>query len=347
MADGPVKFVGNLVDDLNVINVSKYGRDFSIINVPYAFKLLMQELKTMNIQMRIITEENVDQIMSLTKGDDVKKLTHEAFINVEQVRNMVKREEHQIKNKEAPIIKEKTPEPEAYKVPDWLEWQDDTGTPVSMTPEDDDGTSVQVTLGKNQYRHEPGDIVVFEGDTEPRERYEIIKFDPEEMKYITQAVSGDFKGKYRDSWEDELITPEPVSPDYNPYGPPGATPDTDSPDFFEWQKQQESKKLAEDDSPDFFEWEKQQEAKKLAENEKGVDTYMPQQVETPEESIESEKELGSATDEKEEEAEKILKTVSSLNEQKTEGLDLLLPKEEEDKSKEEEEEDSSKTKKIT
>ena len=88
--------------------------------------------------------------MSLTKGDDVKKLTHEAFINVEQVRNMVKREEHQIKNKEAPIIKEKTPEPEAYKVPDWLEWQDDTGTPVSMTPEDDDGTSVQVNLRKNQ-----------------------------------------------------------------------------------------------------------------------------------------------------------------------------------------------------
>ena len=28
MADGPVKFTGNLVDDLNVINVSKYGRDF-------------------------------------------------------------------------------------------------------------------------------------------------------------------------------------------------------------------------------------------------------------------------------------------------------------------------------
>ena len=61
---------------------------------------------------------------------------------------MVKREEHQIKNKAAPIIKEKTPEPEAYKVPDWLEWQDDTGTPVSMTPEDDDGTSVQVILEK-------------------------------------------------------------------------------------------------------------------------------------------------------------------------------------------------------
>ena len=54
MADGPVKFVGNLVDDLNVVNVSKYGRDFSIIKVPYAFKLMMQELQAMNVQMRII-----------------------------------------------------------------------------------------------------------------------------------------------------------------------------------------------------------------------------------------------------------------------------------------------------
>ena len=52
---------------------------FSIINVPYAFKLLIQELQTMNVQMRVITEDNVDQLMSLTKGDDVEKLTHQRF----------------------------------------------------------------------------------------------------------------------------------------------------------------------------------------------------------------------------------------------------------------------------
>ena len=50
-ADGPIKFVGNLIEDLNVVNISKFGRDFSVVKVPYAFKLLMQELKTMNIQM--------------------------------------------------------------------------------------------------------------------------------------------------------------------------------------------------------------------------------------------------------------------------------------------------------
>ena len=357
MADGPVKFTGNLVDDLNVINVSKYGRDFSIINVPYAFKLLIQELQTMNVQMRVITEDNVDQLMSLTKGDDVEKLTHQRFFNLEQVRNHVNSQEHQLKNKAAPIIKEKTPEPEAYKVPDWLEWQDDTGTPVSMTPEDDDGTSVQVNLRKDQYRHEPGDIVVFESDTEPRERYEIIKFDPEEMKYITQAVSGDFKGKYRDSWEDELITPEPESPDYNLYGPPGATPDPDSPDFFEWQKQQEAKKLAEEQG--FREYAvKEDEPLPLSVDSTMDEDDTPQYPQRPKQTLEEsdspdvvyERELGSASKEKEEDAENILKTVSSINDKKiNKGLDLLVPKEEDEgkKDEDEDEDDSSKTKKIT
>ena len=44
----------NLNGNYNVKNVSKHGRDFSVISVPYSFKLLMQELQAMNIQMRII-----------------------------------------------------------------------------------------------------------------------------------------------------------------------------------------------------------------------------------------------------------------------------------------------------
>ena len=41
MADGPVKFVNNLDNNLNIVNISKFGRDFSIVRVPYAFKLLL------------------------------------------------------------------------------------------------------------------------------------------------------------------------------------------------------------------------------------------------------------------------------------------------------------------
>ena len=75
MADGPIKFVTNKDESLNIVNISRFGRSFSIIRVPYAFKLLYQELQAMNIQMRIITDANVDQLTSLKKGDDVRKLT--------------------------------------------------------------------------------------------------------------------------------------------------------------------------------------------------------------------------------------------------------------------------------
>ena len=71
-ADGPVKFNTNIEDELNVEVVTKYGRDFSIVRVPYSFKLLMQELQVMNIQMRIITEDNVDQLTSMSYKNTVE-----------------------------------------------------------------------------------------------------------------------------------------------------------------------------------------------------------------------------------------------------------------------------------
>ena len=73
-ADGPIKFVGTLENTMNIDNVTKYGRSFSVIRIPYAFKLLMQELQTMNVQMRIITEDNIDQLNHLAFSDNIIKL---------------------------------------------------------------------------------------------------------------------------------------------------------------------------------------------------------------------------------------------------------------------------------
>ena len=69
MVDGPLKFIENIENNNNIVQKSRFGRDFSIVRVPYAFKLLMQELKTMNVQMRIITEDNVDKLTSLFYGE--------------------------------------------------------------------------------------------------------------------------------------------------------------------------------------------------------------------------------------------------------------------------------------
>ena len=73
-ADGPIKFNGNLEGNMNIENVSKYGRSFSIVKVPYTFKLLIQELQTMNIQLRVITEDNVEQLTNLSYNNNQIKL---------------------------------------------------------------------------------------------------------------------------------------------------------------------------------------------------------------------------------------------------------------------------------
>jgi DNA-directed RNA polymerase beta subunit len=54
----------------------QYERSFSVLNVPYSFKLLLLELATMNVQMRLITSNNMDQFDSM-KGK--KKLKTETL----------------------------------------------------------------------------------------------------------------------------------------------------------------------------------------------------------------------------------------------------------------------------
>jgi hypothetical protein len=42
--------------------------------VPYALKLLIQELEVLNIQMRVITDENVDQLLNMSYSNNITKL---------------------------------------------------------------------------------------------------------------------------------------------------------------------------------------------------------------------------------------------------------------------------------
>jgi DNA-directed RNA polymerase II subunit RPB2 len=79
-ADGPVNFHTNPDGSMNVQNISKFGRSFSLVRIPYSFKLLIQELQTMNIQMRIITDENVDQMLSLSYSNNIDKLLNDKVV---------------------------------------------------------------------------------------------------------------------------------------------------------------------------------------------------------------------------------------------------------------------------
>ena len=75
-ADGPVKFHTTMDGKMNLEMISQYGRSFSLLRIPYSLKLLIQELQVMNIQMRIITNENVDTLMSMSYSDNIVKVTH-------------------------------------------------------------------------------------------------------------------------------------------------------------------------------------------------------------------------------------------------------------------------------
>jgi DNA-directed RNA polymerase II subunit RPB2 len=76
MADGPLKYVGSLEgEDVRLEHVTKYGRSFSIVCIPYSFKLLIQELQTINAQVRIITEDNINQIENMSYSQNIQTLT--------------------------------------------------------------------------------------------------------------------------------------------------------------------------------------------------------------------------------------------------------------------------------
>ena len=87
MVDGPIQFSGSLTDaaasggaagagaaGASVVHMTKFGRSFSIVRIPYCLKLLMQELIVMNVQMRIITEDNIDQLPSMSYSKNVYKV---------------------------------------------------------------------------------------------------------------------------------------------------------------------------------------------------------------------------------------------------------------------------------
>jgi hypothetical protein len=73
-ADGPINFHMNPDGTQSILNLSRFGRSFSVLRVPYSFKLMIQELQVMNIQMRIITDDNVDQLLSMSFSENINKL---------------------------------------------------------------------------------------------------------------------------------------------------------------------------------------------------------------------------------------------------------------------------------
>jgi DNA-directed RNA polymerase II subunit RPB2 len=104
-ADGPINFVTNPDGTQNIKNLSRFGRSFSILRIPYSLKLLIQELQVMNVQMRIITEDNVEQLMSMSFSNNITKLLQ--LPDTSELPDVIK--------KYVNIVKERISEPRIYR----------------------------------------------------------------------------------------------------------------------------------------------------------------------------------------------------------------------------------------
>jgi len=67
MADGPVQYTGSLeTGDMKLQQVTQHGRAFSLVKIPYVMKLFMQEMLAIGVQMRLITEDNIQQMENMS-----------------------------------------------------------------------------------------------------------------------------------------------------------------------------------------------------------------------------------------------------------------------------------------
>jgi DNA-directed RNA polymerase II subunit RPB2 len=93
MADGPLRFFTSMDGkETHIENITKFGRDFSIVNVPYSLKLLIQELQTINIQMRIITEDNIKQLENMSYSKNIGKLLFKNDITPKDITDAIRKD---------------------------------------------------------------------------------------------------------------------------------------------------------------------------------------------------------------------------------------------------------------
>ena len=141
MADGPINFTGSLDNNtMNLDTISKFGRSFSIINVPYSLKLLIQELLTMNVSMRIITEDNIEQLENMTFSDNYKVVSGKNN-NIQDIIKNIRKELKNTTDLQTPISIP-TPTPSESPLEPISESPKEITPEVMPSPEDSPNTDI-------------------------------------------------------------------------------------------------------------------------------------------------------------------------------------------------------------
>ena len=211
-ADGPIKFNTTLDGKMNVENVSKFGRSFSIVRIPYALKLMIHELQVLNVQMRIITEDNIDQLMNMSYSNNVNQLLKNDDPNMVALIGQITKEMTELKRyvKQDNIIpKNETPEfptfgeeyHEATTSPEYA-----TGSPAYRSPYDSDVLTPEVQEG-NSPKYNPN-ASSSSSPISPGSPADATGSPAYQSPYLTPEVNQGNSPKYN-----------PNSPVYNPNSP--------------------------------------------------------------------------------------------------------------------------------
>jgi DNA-directed RNA polymerase II subunit RPB2 len=224
-ADGPINFHANPDGTMNIKNLTKFGRSFSLLRIPYSFKLLIQELQAMNIQMRIITDENVDQLLSMSYSNNINKLLHnEQERSTENMDKLIKEfaKEMTVIQARSAIVRDEIPAP--------IEDTDSTLKSETVAGEFNIGSKIKIIRGLGV--GEIGTVTNSQGDYYQIElsgerRVDVRKEDMELLSPDSTTSSYDYR-MYESPPEQESIPYAPVGPAYVPTSPEYA-PDTDSP----------------------------------------------------------------------------------------------------------------------
>ena len=116
MADGPLKYVGSIAEDnMRIEHITRFGRSFSVICIPYTLKLLIQELQCINVQMRLVTEDTIDQISNMTFSRNIEVLTQNPNAIIPAIVEKIKRELSE-KDASIPITTDSTPPPSIEEI---------------------------------------------------------------------------------------------------------------------------------------------------------------------------------------------------------------------------------------
>jgi len=212
MADGPIKYTGSLLDgNTQVHQLTRFGRDFSIVAVPYSFKLLIQELLTINIRMSIITDDNISQIENMGFSNSLDRLLQATNILpkniIEETRNILDKKFDEKKLISSPHSPDEPP-PQKYipHTPDYTPPDDiSEDFPLNIPPSPEEPPPNLLNIPPSPEEPPPNLQNIPPSPEEPPPNLQNIPPSPEELltesESITPVITGGSKVHYRGDFD--------------------------------------------------------------------------------------------------------------------------------------------------